>query len=234
MSAQPIVRFENVSKTYASGSTPALVDINLTVMPGEFISLVGPSGAGKSTLLKLIYAEEQPTEGEVFFNERSIQGIDRRLLPFFRRNIGTIFQDYKLLPQKTVFENVAYALEVDGRTAGEIRSEVGEILDIVGLAGKTSKFPRELSGGEQQRVAVARALIHHPKIICADEPTGNLDPVATKEISDLLLEINSYGTTVIMATHKKDVVDLINRRVVAIVDGRITHDQSKGRYTLKA
>lgn len=228
---QPIIRFENVSKIYP-GTKPALAGVDLSIFPGEFISLVGPSGAGKSTFLKLIYAEEEPTEGAVYFKDRAIKDIKRHLLPFYRRNIGTIFQDYKLLPQKTVFENVAYALEVDGRPAKEIREEVSEIIDIVGLNGKDTKFPRELSGGEQQRVAIARALIHHPTVICADEPTGNLDPISTRDITDLLLEINSYGTTVIIATHKKEVVDQLNRRVIAIQNGHIAHDQAKSKYFL--
>lgn len=228
---QPIIRFDNVTKLYPE-EIGALEGVNVSIMPGEFISLIGPSGAGKSTFMKLIYAEEEPTEGTVYFKGRAIKDIKRHLLPFYRRNIGTIFQDYKLLPQKTVFENVAYALEVDGRGAQEILDEVTEILDIVGLKEKLHKFPREISGGEQQRVAIARALIHHPTVICADEPTGNLDPTSTKDITDLLLEINSYGTTVIVATHKKEVVDQINRRVIAIQDGRITHDQPKSKYYL--
>lgn len=228
---QPIVRFDNVTKIYKGGMN-ALEGVNVSIMPGEFISIIGPSGAGKSTFMKLIYAEEAPTEGTVYFKNRAIKDIKHHLLPFYRRNIGTIFQDYKLLPQKTVFENIAYALEVDGRPAAEIEEEVTEIVDIVGLREKMHKFPRELSGGEQQRVAIARALIHHPTIICADEPTGNLDPVSTKDITDLLLEINSYGTTVIVATHKKEVVDQMNRRVIAIQDGRITHDQAQSKYYL--
>lgn len=226
---EPLIRFDNVSKLYTDAA-PALVDVNLTIMPGEFISIVGPSGAGKSTLMKLIYAEEEPTQGTVYFKGRAIKDIKHHLLPFFRRNIGTVFQDYKLLPQKTVFENVAYALEVDGKPAQEIREEVTEILEIVGLGDKINSFPRQLSGGEQQRVAIARALIHHPTVICADEPTGNLDPVATKDITDLLLEINSYGTTVIVATHKKEIVDKLNRRVIVIQDGHVTHDQARGKY----
>lgn len=226
---QPIIRFDNVTKTYPGGIV-ALEGVNVSVMPGEFISIIGPSGAGKSTFMKLIYAEEEPTEGTVYFKGRAIKDIKRSILPFYRRNIGTIFQDYKLLPQKTVFENVAYALEVDGRPAKEIKDEVSEIIEIVGLKEKTTKFPRELSGGEQQRVAIARALIHHPTVICADEPTGNLDPISTKDITDLLLEINSYGTTVIVATHKKEVVDQISRRVIAIQDGRVAHDQQKSKY----
>lgn len=229
---QPIVVFENVSKDYPGGVN-ALHGVSFTVFPGEFISLVGSSGAGKSTLLKLIYAEAEPSDGTVYYKGRSIREINRKHLPFFRRNIGTVFQDYKLLPQKTAFENIAYALEVDGRSAKEIREEVSELLEIVGLGGKGDKFPRELSGGEQQRVAIARALIHHPQIICADEPTGNLDPVSTREITDLLLEINSYGTTVIVATHKKEVVDQLGKRVIALVDGRLVHDEARGKYNIK-
>ncbi len=227
----PLIRFDNVTKIYPGGMA-ALERVNVTIMPGEFISLVGPSGAGKSTFMKLIYAEEQPTEGTVYFKDRAIKDIERHLLPFYRRNIGTVFQDFKLLPQKTVFENIAYALEVDGLPAKQIRDEVNEIVEIVGLSQKADKFPRELSGGEQQRVAIARALIHHPTVICADEPTGNLDPISTKDITDLLLEINSYGTTVIVATHKKEVVDAINRRVIAVQDGHIAHDQAKSKYFL--
>ncbi len=226
---QPIIRFDNVTKIYPGGMA-ALEGVNVSIMPGEFISIIGPSGAGKSTFMKLIYAEEEPTEGTVYFKDRAVKDIKRHLLPFYRRNIGTIFQDYKLLPQKTVFENIAYALEVDGHPAKEIQDEVNEIIEIVGLQEKLGSFPRELSGGEQQRVAIARALINHPTVICADEPTGNLDPVSTKEITDLLLEINSYGTTVIVATHKKEVVDQINRRVIAIQDGRVAHDQQKSKY----
>ncbi len=229
---QPIVVFENVTKDYPGGVN-ALHGVSFTVFPGEFISLVGSSGAGKSTLLKLIYAEAEPTEGTVYFKGRPIKDINRAHLPYFRRNIGTVFQDYKLLPQKTAFENIAYALEVDGRSAREIREEVSELLEIVGLGSKGHKFPRELSGGEQQRVAIARALIHHPQIICADEPTGNLDPVSTREITDLLLEINSYGTTVIIATHKNEVVDQLNKRVISLVDGRLRHDEARGKYNIK-
>jgi len=229
---KPIVRFENVTRKYSNG-TAAVDQVTLSIFPGEFVSLVGESGAGKSTLLKLIYAEEQPTEGTIFFNERPLKSIKQHLLPFYRRNIGTIFQDFKLLPQKTAYENVAYALEVDGRSAKDIKQEVTEILDIVGLGNRLHNFPRELSGGEQQRVAVARALIHHPKVICADEPTGNLDPFATKEMFDLLLEINSYGTTIIVATHKKEVVDILNRRVITLSQGKVISDQHRGKYVLK-
>jgi len=227
-----MIRFENVSKTY-QGDITVLQNINLVIYPGEFISLVGASGVGKSTLLKLIYAEEIPTEGEVYFNERPITQINRKHLPYYRRNIGTVFQDFKLLPQKTAFENVAYALEVDGCSQEEIDAQVPEILDIVGLASKMEKFPHQLSGGEQQRVSLARALIHRPKVIIADEPTGNLDPVSSNEIIQLLLEINSFGTTVILATHNKGVVDNLGKRVIILKDGRIVHDESKGKYMLQ-
>lgn len=227
----PLIHFDNVTKTYPGGLA-ALEGVNINIFSGEFISIVGPSGAGKSTFMKLIYAEEAPTEGTVYFKGRAIKDIERHLLPFYRRNIGTVFQDYKLLPQKTVFENIAYALEVDGQPAKQIREEVTEIIEIVGLGSKAGSFPRELSGGEQQRVAIARALIHHPTVICADEPTGNLDPVSTKDITDLLLEINSYGTTVIVTTHKKDVVDQLNRRVIVIQNGHIAHDQAKSKYIM--
>lgn len=229
---KPIIRFENVTKTYLE-NTPVLNKVNLVIYPGEFLSLVGASGVGKSTLLKLIYAEEVPTEGEVYFNERPLSAINRKHLPFYRRNIGTVFQDFKLLPNKTAFENVAYALEVDGRSQEEIDAEVPEILEIVGLGGKMHQFPKELSGGEQQRVSLARALIHRPKVIIADEPTGNLDPVSSNEIIRLLLEINSFGTTVILATHNKGIVDKLGKRVIIVNGGRIAHDESKGKYMLQ-
>lgn len=229
---QPIIRFENVAKIFP-GDVSVLTGINLSVQPGEFISIVGASGAGKSTLLKLIYAEEEPTEGEIYFNERPLSHISRKHLPFFRRNIGTVFQDFKLLPERTAFENVAYALEVDGRSTADIDLEVPEILEIVGLGDKMYHFPRQLSGGEQQRVSLARALIHRPKVIIADEPTGNLDPVSANEIIQLLLQINSFGTTVLLATHNKGVVDKLGKRVILINKGRISHDQDKGKYMLQ-
>ncbi len=228
---EPIIRFENVTKIFPPDNA-VLENINLVIQPGEFVSIVGASGAGKSTLLKLIYAEEDPNQGEIYFNGRPLSKINRKHLPFFRRNIGTVFQDFKLLPQRTAFENVAYALEVDGRSTAEINQEVPEILEIVGLGSKMHKFPKQLSGGEQQRVSLARALIHRPKMIIADEPTGNLDPVSSDEIIRLLLEINSFGTTVLLATHNKGVVDKIGKRVVVISDNHIVHDQSKGKYTL--
>ncbi len=229
---KPIIRFENVSKVYPT-DIHVLDNINLVVYPGEFLSIVGASGAGKSTLLKLIYAEEIPSDGEVYFNERPINQINRKHLPFYRRNIGTVFQDFKLLPQKTAFENVAYALEVDGRSTAEINDEVPEILEIVGLGDKMHKFPHQLSGGEQQRVSLARALIHRPKVIIADEPTGNLDPLSSNEIIRLLLEINSFGTTILLATHNKAIVDKLGKRVIIVSDGRISNDQVKGKYMVQ-
>jgi cell division transport system ATP-binding protein len=226
-----MIRFENITKSYGD-DVVVLEDIDLTIEPGEFVSLVGQSGAGKSTLLKLIYAEEEPTLGEVYFDNRPLSGIARKHLPFLRRNIGTVFQDFKLFPQKTVFENIAYALEVYGKTNEEINEEVPQILDIVRLSDKTHKFPKQLSGGEQQKVALARALIHQPKVIIADEPTGNLDPIATQEIIDLLLEINKIGTTVVLATHNKAIVDSLGRRVITLDKGRVAHDEINGKYML--
>lgn len=210
----------------------ALEDINLVIENGEFLSIVGHSGSGKSTLLKLIYAEEQATKGRVYFNDRPVNSIRQKHLPFFRRNIGTVFQDFKLLPQKTAFENIAYALEVSDETQEEINELVPEILDIVGMGDKAKKYPRQLSGGEQQKICLARALVRKPLVIVADEPTGNLDPTSTWEIIQLLLKINSMGTTIILATHNKDIVDKLNRRVIALDRGKVSSDQKKGRYVI--
>src|SRR3989338_2088228 len=221
-----MIKFENVTKIFP-GDFIALEDIDLFIDKGEFISIVGQSGAGKSTLLKLIYAEEQPTTGKVYFEERPLDGIKRRHLPYYRRNIGTVFQDFKLLPQRTIFENVAYALEVAGETNAEISEKVPKILDIVGLGDKMEKFPKQLSGGEQQRVSLARALIHRPKVIIADEPTGNLDPISTWELIKLLLKINDFGTTILLATHNKNIVDRIGKRVVALDKGKVIRDHKK-------
>jgi len=231
MYTKTMLRFEKVSKTYP-GNFLALEDIDLTIEQGEFVSIVGQSGAGKSTLLKLIYAEEQPTEGKLYFNDRDLSAIKRRHLPYYRRNIGTVFQDFKLLPQKTAYENVAYALEIAGETTQEINERVPEILDIVGMSDKMNKYPRQLSGGEQQKISMARALVHRPLIIIADEPMGNLDPASTWEIVQLLLKINSLGTTVMLATHNKEIVDKINKRVVTLDRGKVIRDIKKGRYAV--
>ncbi|MEI7891218.1 MAG: ATP-binding cassette domain-containing protein [bacterium] len=226
-----MLKFDNVSKIYP-GNFVGLENINLVIEAGEFLSIVGHSGSGKSTLLKLIYAEEQATEGHVYFNERTIDSINRKHLPYYRRNIGTVFQDFKLLPQKTAFENVAYALEVSDETEEEINELVPEILEIVGMLDKAKKYPRQLSGGEQQKICLARALVRKPHVIIADEPTGNLDPVATWEIIQLLLKINSMGTTIILATHNKDIVDKLNRRVIGLEMGKVVRDHQKGRYAI--
>jgi cell division transport system ATP-binding protein len=226
-----MIKFEKVRKVY-KGNDIALDEIDFEILDGEFVSIVGQSGAGKSTLLKLIYAEEQPTEGTVYFNERALDSISRKKLPVHRRNIGTVFQDFKLLPRKTAFENVAYALEVSGAPSSEIAEDVPQVLDIVGLGDKMHRFPRELSGGEQQKVAMARALIHKPLVIVADEPTGNLDPVNSKEVIDLLLKINKLGTTVILASHDKEIVNKAAKRVVVLERGKIICDDVKGKYKI--
>lgn len=226
-----MIRFENVAKIYP-GDVLVLKDVSLVIEPGEFVSIVGASGAGKSTLLKLIYAEEEPTAGEIFFGDRAVSSIKRRLLPYYRRNFGTVFQDFKLLSQRTVFENIAYALEVAGKTTPEIREEVPQILEIVGLLDKADKYPKQLSGGEQQRVSLARALIHRPSVLIADEPTGNLDPVSAQDIIRLLVEINSMGTTVLLATHNKPVVDSLKKRVVTLANGTVVRDEPEGKYVV--
>lgn len=226
-----MIKFDKVTKIY-KGDFKALEDINLEILPGEFVSIVGKSGAGKSTFLKLIYAEEMPTFGNVFFDERPIDGIKRRLIHEHRKKIGTVFQDFKLLPKKTAFENVAYALEVSGVSNEEILEDVPQILDIVGLGSKMEKFPYQLSGGEQQRVAFARALIHKPKIIIADEPTGNLDPISSWEIVQLMMKINEIGTTIILASHNQNAIDKVNKRVVVIENGKIIGDYPTGKYKL--
>lgn len=226
-----LIKFENVTKVYKDNSL-ALENINFSVKKGEFVSLVGPSGAGKSTMLKLIYAEDEPTEGQIFFEGISLNTISKRKLPYHRRKIGTVFQESKLLSKKTVFENVAYALEVCGAPDKEIQENVSQLLDIVGLAEKAEKFPDHLSGGEQQKVALARALIHRPIIIIADEPTGNLDPVSSLEIVDLLLKINELGTTVILASHDKDIVNRAQRRVLILDKGKIISDLEKSKYKI--
>ena len=226
-----MIKFEKVTKQYPDGYV-ALQEVDLFINKGEFVSIVGRSGAGKSTLLKLIYAEEYPTEGRVFFNDRPIDVIKRWHLPYFRRNIGTIFQDFKLLSKKNVFENISYALEVAGDSNEEIMKKIPKILDIVKITDKALLYPHQLSGGEQQRVSIARALIHNPQVIIADEPTGNLDPVSGWEIVQLLTKINKFGTTVILATHNKSIVDNLKKRVVAIDKGKIIRDQENGRYVI--
>ena len=229
-----MIEFKNVKKVYRGGimNTVALDDINFSIDQKEFVSFVGHSGAGKSTILKLIYAEEKPTSGEILFNGGEIAKLKPKELPYHRRRIGTVFQDCKLLPKKTVFENVAFALEVSGYPNKEIQKSVPQILEIVGLSNKAENYPHEISGGEQQRVAIARALVHRPALIIADEPTGNLDPISAWGIIQLLLKINKLGTTVVLATHDKEVVNNIKRRVITLDQGRIIRDHSKGRYAI--
>jgi cell division transport system ATP-binding protein len=226
-----MIKFDKVSKIYKDAYI-ALEDINLEIKLGEFVSIVGQSGAGKSTLLKLIYAEESPTEGQIFFNKKPLDSISRRRISEHRRSIGTVFQDFKLLHKKTAFENVAYALEVCGISKAEILEDVPQILEIVGLGDRQHKFPHELSGGEQQRVAMARALIHKPLVIIADEPTGNLDPVSSLEIMQLLLKINKLGTTVILASHDRDIINKAAKRVIVLEKGKIICDEEKGKYKI--
>jgi len=193
---------------------------------------VGQSGTGKTTLLRLLILEESPTAGQVIYHDRDLMSLSRREVPLHRRRIGVVFQDFKLLNKRTVAENISFALEVAGKPSREIRQNVGQILEIVGLREKANKYPNQLSGGEQQRVAIARALVHHPEVLVADEPTGNLDMINTWEIIELLLRINKLGTTVLLATHNKETVDRINRRVVALDKGAIIRDQQEGKYMI--
>ncbi|MEK7462128.1 MAG: ATP-binding cassette domain-containing protein [Patescibacteria group bacterium] len=227
-----MIYFDNVSKIYNDGRSAALQEVTFQVAPKEFVSIVGHSGAGKTTLLKMIIAEDKPTGGQVFYESLDVHQIPRAKLSHYRRKIGTVFQDFKLLPNKTAYENVAFAMEANGRTDEEISLNVPQALALVDLEDKIWNFPHELSGGEKQRVAIARAIVNQPDIIIADEPTGNLDPIATYEIVQILRKINELGTTVIMTTHNKGVIDEIERRVITMDGGRIVRDDSKGKYIL--
>lgn len=226
-----MIRFENVSKTYKNG-TPALTNVNLDIEKGEFVFLVGASGSGKTTFLRLLLREELPDQGRILEAGRDIGALPKWRVPYLRRNIGCVFQDFRLLPNKTVFDNVAFALEVIGRPRSTIDSQVPQILELVGLGEKAKNLPSELSGGEQQRVAVARAFVNRPLILLADEPTGNLDPSNSESIMALLERINRTGTTVVMATHDKNMVDRMRRRVVELEKGEIVRDQVRGVYGL--
>ncbi|MCA9366791.1 cell division ATP-binding protein FtsE [Candidatus Kaiserbacteria bacterium] len=227
-----MIYFDNVSKHYGNGRSAALQEVSFQVEPQEFVSIVGHSGAGKSTLLKMIIAEDRPTGGTVFFESLDVHSIPKSRLPQYRRKIGTVFQDFKLLPHKTAFENVAFAMEANGRSDEEIAENVPQALALVDLDDKAFNFPHELSGGEKQRVAIARAIVNQPDIIIADEPTGNLDPIATYEVVQILRKINDLGTTVIMTTHNKGVIDEIERRVITMDGGRIVRDDATGKYVL--
>lgn len=224
-----MLRFENVSKVY-KGNVTALRDVSIDVQKGEFVFLVGPSGSGKSTFLRLLLREEEPTGGRIIVAGRDISGLAHWKVPQLRRNIGTIFQDFKLLPTRTVYENVAFAMEVIGRPRNVIRTQVPQVLDLVGLAKKAGRLPNELSGGEQQRVSIARAFVNRPLILLADEPTGNLDPATTVGIMRILDRINRTGTTVCMATHDQRIVDAMRRRVVELDRGSVVRDQARGIY----
>ncbi|MFC1595278.1 cell division ATP-binding protein FtsE [Patescibacteria group bacterium] len=226
-----MIYFDNVSKIYPPLSV-ALENVTFALEPGEFVSVVGQSGAGKTSLIKILLAEECPTEGKVFFESVDIHGLSAKELPHLRRRIGTVFQDIRLLPTKTVSENITFALEASGKPDEEIEADVPAVLELVGLSNRSLHFPHELSGGEQQRAAIARAIVNRPDVIIADEPTGNLDPLNTMEIIKLLGKINEMGTTVFMATHNKDIINSIGKRVITMEKGRITRDEKRGRYVL--
>jgi len=226
-----MIYYDKVTKVY-TGDTPAVQDITLSIDPGEFVSIVGHSGAGKTTLLKLLFAEVHPTEGSVYFGSREVRTLSPKDLLELRRNIGTIFQDFRLLPTKTVYENIAFALEVAGKSDDDIAADVPHVLELVGLLDKMWSFPSQLSGGEQQRIAIARAIVNQPDVLIADEPTGNLDPINAHDVVQILKKINDLGTTVFLATHNKSVVDSIGRRVVTMDQGRIVRDDKSGKYLL--
>ncbi len=226
-----MITIEGVSKIY-SASSVALRDVSLHIKAGEFVSVIGQSGSGKTTLTRLLIAEENPTKGKIKIGDWDISKIKTDEIPFLRRQIGMIFQDYKLLPQRTVFENVAFALEVAGEKNKRIRHVVPQLLEIVGLSDRKERYPFQLSGGEQQRVAIARSLAHRPKIIVADEPTGNLDTINTEEIIQILKKINEFGTTILLLTHNREVVNALRRRVITLHNGQIALDQEAGKYIL--
>lgn len=225
-----MITFSNVSKSY--NHSDILKDISFKIAPKEFVSVVGRSGAGKSTLIRLLIAEEKPTKGRVIFGHYEVTKLKGRELPELRRHMGIIFQDFRLLSQKTAYENVVFAMEAAGKPQKEIEETALQVLDLVGLHGKMANFIHELSGGEKQRVAIARAMVNRPDVIIADEPTGNLDPINTWGIINLLVKINELGTTVLLATHNKEIVNQLERRVVSLEDGRIIKDEEKGKYIL--
>ncbi|WKZ26467.1 MAG: cell division ATP-binding protein FtsE [Candidatus Paceibacterota bacterium] len=226
-----MIYFDKVSKIYSDNSI-GLEEITLSFEPSEFVSIVGHSGAGKTTLLKMLLAEERPTQGKVFLESVDIHSLRRQDMIYYRRRIGVVFQDFRLLPHKTVFENVAFAMEAAGRSDEEIESDVPHVLELVDLGKKFWNFPNELSGGEKQRVAIARAIVNQPDIVIADEPTGNLDPLNTYEIIQILQKINDLGTMVVLTTHNKGVIDSLGRRVITMEKGKVIRDSKEGRYVL--
>jgi len=227
-----MILLDRVTKTYSKRSGSALERITLHIEPKEFVIVVGPSGAGKSTLLKLLTREEKPSSGKIVVGGIDYEHLKDRNIPQLRRRIGVVFQDFKLLPNKTVYENVAFALEIVGVGNREIKHTVPKVLNIVGLKGKEKNYPRELSGGERQRVAIARAIVRQPKILIADEPTGNLDPKHAWDVIRVLEKINKYGTTVLLTTHNQEIVNQLKRRVVTIRDGRVVSDKASGTYEM--
>lgn len=227
-----MIYFNNVTKKYAKDENPSIDNITLSISPGEFVSVVGHSGAGKTTLTKLILAEESPTEGTVFFESTDIHKLSNNDLTGFRRKIGVVFQDFRLLPNKNAYENIAFAMEATGKDDEEISEDVPHVLELVDLAHKSFHFPHQLSGGEKQRLAIARAIITQPDIIIADEPTGNLDPINTAEVVNILKKINDLGTTILLTTHNRSVIDQIKKRVITLENGRVIRDDKDGKYML--
>lgn len=223
--------FDQVTKVYSDDSH-ALEGVTFTIEPQEFISIVGHSGAGKTTLIKMLLAEDRPTSGNIFFESTDIHELNRNEINSFRRRIGTVFQDFRLLPHKTAYENIAFAMEVAGRSDSEIEADVPHVLDLVDLGNKMWNFPHELSGGERQRVAIARAIVNQPDIVIADEPTGNLDPINTYEIVQILKKVNDLGTTIVLTTHNKGVIDSLKKRVITMDRGRVIRDDPEGKYVL--
>lgn len=226
-----MIRLDNVSKTYHP-NIKALDHVSLAIKPGEFVSLVGQSGTGKTTLVRCIIGEEKPSEGKIMIGDWDITRIGKSEIPYLRRQVAVIFQDFKLLPKKTLGENVAFALEVAGKPAHKIKEIVPQVMKIVGLGSKMKRYPGQVSGGEQQRAAIARALVYQPKVLLADEPTGNLDSINAQEIIDLLLKINEFGTTVVLVTHNREIVNRLKRRVITLHDGRVISDQAVGKYLI--
>lgn len=227
----PMIYFDDVSKIYADDSM-AIESVTLSVEPKEFVSIVGHAGAGKTTLLKMILAEERPTSGAVYFESINIHTIPRSQLHTLRRKIGTVFQDFRLIPHMTAYENIAFAMEAAGRTEDEIAADVPHVLEVVDLSEKAWNFPHELSGGERQRVAIGRAIVNQPDVLLADEPTGNLDPINTYQVVEILKRINELGTTVILTSHNKGVIDSLGKRVITMDSGRVARDDKEGRYVL--
>lgn len=228
-----MIYFDNVSKAYDNTDQKVLDSINISIAPGEFVSIVGHSGAGKTSFIKLLLAEEKPTEGGIFYEDINIHTLKGKQMVEYRRKVGIVFQDFRLLPDKTAYENIAFAMEAAGRDDDEIANDVPHVLDLVDLGSKMHHFPHQLSGGEKQRVAIARAIINRPEIIIADEPTGNLDPVNTYDIVQILKKINDLGTTIILTTHNKGVIDSLGKRVITMDGGKIVRDDKEGKYFIQ-